>query len=235
MSLNPDIRDQAYQFFIEEAQELLQVLETGLLDLRQDHSTAKVHELMRAAHSIKGGAASVELSAIGLLAHRLEDFFKALYSDEVDFDAELESLLLQGYDCLSDPLLAQIEAGAFDEEAALFKAEPVFAALEERLSEALKNADNYIPSSNDLGVDIVASIFEVDVVQALEHLQAVAKNPHDYDPAAELSGTLEMFAGFAELFNLPGFSDIVQTARTALEINPQNARSDCRSYRKRLY
>ena len=58
MSLNPDIRDQAYQFFIEEAQELLQVLEDGLLDLRQDHSTNKVHELMRAAHSIKGGAAS---------------------------------------------------------------------------------------------------------------------------------------------------------------------------------
>ena len=223
MSLNPDIRDQAYQFFIEEAQELLQVLETGLLDLRQDHSTPKVHELMRAAHSIKGGAASVELSAIGLLAHRLEDFFKALYSDDVDFDADLENLLLQGYDCLSSPLLEQIEAGAFDEEAALLNAEPVFAALEERLAEALKNADNYIPSSNDLGVDIVSSIFEVDVVQALEHLQTVIQNPGNYDPAAELEGTLEMFAGFAELFNLSGFTDIVQTAQFALQSYPERA------------
>ena len=220
MSLNPDIRDQAYQFFVEEAQELLQVLETGLLDLRQDHSTPKVHELMRAAHSIKGGAASVELSAIGLLAHRLEDFFKALYSDEVDIDAELENLLLRGYDCLSQPLLEQIEAGAFDEEAALLNAEPVFAALEERLAEALENADNYIPSSNDLGVDIVSSIFEVDVVQALDRLEAVIQNPSDYDPAAELEQTLEMFAGFAELFNLPGFTDIVQTARSALQSHP---------------
>jgi two-component system, chemotaxis family, sensor histidine kinase and response regulator PixL len=223
MSLNPDIRDQAYQFFIEEAQELLQVLETGLLDLRQDHSIPKVHELMRAAHSIKGGAASVELSAIGLLAHRLEDFFKALYSDEVDFDEELEGLLLQGYDCLSHPLLEQVAAGSFDEEAALLKAEPVFAALEIRLAEALKNADNYIPSSNDLGVDIVASIFEVDVVQAIAHLQTVMLHPGDYDPAAELAETLEMFAGFAELFNLSGFSDIIQTAQAALESNPQNA------------
>ncbi|MEY2857150.1 MAG: hypothetical protein RLZZ74_1462, partial [Cyanobacteriota bacterium] len=223
MSLNPDIRDQAYQFFIEEAQELLQVLEAGLLDLRQDHSIPKVHELMRAAHSIKGGAASVELSAIGLLAHRLEDFFKALYSDEVDFDEELESLLLQGYDCLSHPLLEQVAVGCFDEEAALLKAEPVFAALEIRLAEALQNADNYIPSSNDLGVDIVSSIFEVDVVQALEHLQSVIADPDNYDPAAELAGTLEMFAGFAELFNLSGFSDLVQTAQTALELNPQAA------------
>ncbi|MEO1004538.1 MAG: hybrid sensor histidine kinase/response regulator [Cyanobacteria bacterium J06638_38] len=223
MSLNPDIRDQAYQFFIEEAQELLQVLEKGLLDLRQDHSTPKVHELMRAAHSIKGGAASVELSVIELLAHRLEDFFKALYSDEVEFDAELEGLLLQGYDCLSHPLTEQIEVGAFDEEAALLTAEPVFAALEVRLENALKNADNYIPSSNDLGVDIVASIFEVDVVQALEHLNSVITNVEQHDPSAELQGTLEMFAGFAELFNLPGFSEIVETAQAALSQSPHRA------------
>jgi two-component system, chemotaxis family, sensor histidine kinase and response regulator PixL len=219
MSLNPDIRDQAYQFFIEEAQELLQVLESGLLELREDHSTPKVHELMRAAHSIKGGAASVELSAIELLAHRLEDFFKALYSDSVEFDAELESLLLQGYDCLSHPLIEQIESGSYDEEAALLAAEPVFAALEIRLEAALKNADSYIPSSSDLGVDIVSSIFEVDVVQSLEHLQQVLNNFANYDLEAELQETLDMFAGFAELFNLPGFSNIIQTAQTALANN----------------
>ncbi|MEM8828573.1 MAG: hybrid sensor histidine kinase/response regulator [Cyanobacteria bacterium P01_G01_bin.19] len=223
MSLNPDIRDRAYEFFIEEAQELLQVLESGLLEIRDDHSTPKVHELMRAAHSIKGGAASVELSAIELLAHRLEDFFKALYSDDIEFDGALESLLLQGYDCLSNPLTEQIESGAHDEEAALLSAEPVFAALEARLENALKNAESYIPSSNDLGVDIVSSIFEVDVVQSLEHLQEVANNPNDYDLAEELQGTLEMFAGFAELFSLPGFNDIIQTAQTALANNSDNA------------
>jgi chemotaxis family two-component system sensor histidine kinase/response regulator PixL len=63
MAISSDIRDQAYQFFIEEAPELLQVIEAGLLTLRQEHNTAKVHNLMRAAHSIKGGAASVELEA----------------------------------------------------------------------------------------------------------------------------------------------------------------------------
>ncbi len=220
MSLNPDIRDRAYQFFIEEAQELLQVLETGLLNLRENHSTPRVHELMRAAHSIKGGAASVELAAIELLAHRLEDFFKALYSDLVDFDGELEGLLLQGYDCLRNPLTEQIEVGTFDEEAALLKAEPVFAALEIRLADALKNADNYMPSSNDLGVDIVSSIFEMDVVQALEHLQEVAANPANYNLGEEFQEQLDMLASFAQLFNLPGFSDIVQTSQTALAQNP---------------
>jgi chemotaxis family two-component system sensor histidine kinase/response regulator PixL len=61
MAINPDIRDQAYQFFIEEAPELLQVIEAGLLTLNQEHSTGKVHSLMRAAHSLKGGASSVGL------------------------------------------------------------------------------------------------------------------------------------------------------------------------------
>ena len=220
MSLNPNIRDRAYQFFIEEAQELLQVIEKGLLDLREHHSTPKVHELMRAAHSIKGGAASVELSAIELLAHRLEDFFKALYNDSVDFDAELESLLLQGYDCLANPLNEQIESGSHDEETALLNAEPVFQALETRLETALKNADSYIPSSNDLGVDIVASIFEIDVAQAIEHLQEIVNDPASFDLAQEFQETLDLLSGFAELFNLPGFSSIIQTAQTALEQNP---------------
>jgi chemotaxis family two-component system sensor histidine kinase/response regulator PixL len=55
MAIDSDIRDQAYQFFIQEAPELLQVIEAELLTLRQERSTAKIHNVMRAAHSIKGG------------------------------------------------------------------------------------------------------------------------------------------------------------------------------------
>ncbi|RMF26338.1 MAG: hybrid sensor histidine kinase/response regulator, partial [Cyanobacteria bacterium J083] len=223
MSINPDIRDQAYQFFVEEAQELLQIIEDGLLGLREDRDTAKIHQLMRAAHSIKGGAASVELDAIKSLSHRLEDIFKALYSDNINFDAELESLLLSAFDCLKDPLLAQIELGEFDAESALNKAAPIFAQLEERLSEALKETDSYIPSATDLGVDIVASIFEVDVAEAIEKLRQVVKEPDNYDIAAEIRNQVDVFNGFAELLNLPGFAEISQTAVTALAIHPEQA------------
>ena len=83
MTIDPNIRDQAYQFFIEEASELLDIIETGLLNLRPEVTVPKVHEIMRAAHSIKGGAASVDLDTIKTIAHRLEDAFKALYSDAV--------------------------------------------------------------------------------------------------------------------------------------------------------
>lgn len=221
MAINPDIRDQAYQFFIAEAPELLQILETGLLNLRDERSTAKVHELMRAAHSLKGGAASVELEAIATLAHRLENIFKALYSDTVDIDIELENKLLQAYDCLSVPLKSQITTGSFDAEAALATGTPIFDQIEARLGDALTQADSYMPSSAELGINMAVSIFEVDVAEGLERLATVVANPQDYEVAGELRAQIEVFAGFAEFLNLPGFGAIAQTAQQALEAHPE--------------
>ena len=217
-----EIRDQAYQFFIEEAPELLQEIESGLLTLRQERSTAKVHGIMRAAHSLKGGAASVELDAIKSLAHRLEDYFKALYSD-VEIDTELETLLLQAYDCLRQPLMEQITGGDYDAEAAQAVAQPIFAQIEARLGTALQEADNFIPSSADLGIDIVTSIFEIDVAQGLERLETVLASPQNYEVVGEIRAQAEVFAGFAELLNLPGFGRIAQTAIKAIEHQPEQA------------
>ena len=223
MSLSPEIRDQAYQFFIEEVPELLQNIETGLLTIKEERSTAKVHELMRSAHSIKGGAASVDLMAIKTIAHRLEDIFKALYSDKVEIDTELESLLLQAFDCLRLPLTEQMTNGEFDAEAAEATAMPVFAQIEELLGDSLLEADNFMPSSSDLGIDIVTSIFEVDVAQGIERLETVVAQPQNYELAGEIRAQAEVFIGFAELLSLPGFGAIAQTALTALERHPEQA------------
>jgi chemotaxis family two-component system sensor histidine kinase/response regulator PixL len=220
MAINSDIRDQAYQFFIEEAPDLLQVIEAGLLTLRAERSTAKVHDLMRAAHSIKGGSASVELEAIATLAHRLENIFKALYDEKLEIDTDLESQLLQAYDCLRLPLMEQLMAGYFDAEQALALADPLFSQIEERLGDALTKADSYIASSSDLGIDMTKSIFEVDVGQGLEHLAAVLANPQDYEVVGELRAQVEVFAGFAELLNLPEFGAIAQTTRAAVDAQP---------------
>ncbi|MFP4415141.1 response regulator [Coleofasciculus sp.] len=223
MTLNPDIRDQAYQFFIEEAPELLQNIEAGLLKIRLDRSTANVHGIMRSAHSLKGGAASVELDAIKTIAHRLENIFKALYNETVEIDTDLESQLLQAYDCLRLPLMEQIATNQFDQEQALAIAEPIFAEIEARLGDALTQADNFIPSSSELGVDMALSIFEVDVEQGLELLSQVVADPEHHPVAGELRAQADVFAGFAELLNLPGFGAIANTAITALNAHPDKA------------
>jgi chemotaxis family two-component system sensor histidine kinase/response regulator PixL len=76
MNIDSDIRDQAYQFFIEEAPELLQEIESGILTLREERDIAKVHSIMRAAHSLKGSSASVGLESIKTIAHRLETILR---------------------------------------------------------------------------------------------------------------------------------------------------------------
>lgn len=223
MAINPDIRDQAYQFFIEEAPELLHILETGLLTLNQDQSTTKIHSLMRAAHTLKGGAASVGLEPIATIAHRLETILKAFYGDKLTIDTDLENQLLQAYDCLRLPLMEQITTGAFDAEYALAIVDPIFSRIEERCGEALHQSDAYIPSSAELGVDMVVSIFEVDVAQGLEFLDTIAANPQTNEVAGALRAQMEIFAGFAELLNLSEFAAIVATVQHALQDHPDRA------------
>lgn len=223
MAINSDIRDQAYQFFVEEAPELLQLLESGLLNLTRERSVNKIHDLMRAAHSLKGGASSVGLEEIATLAHRLENIFKALYGETVDIDADLENQLLQAYDCLRLPLMEQITTGSFDAEAALEIADPILTRIEAQFGDAIGQADSYIPSSADLGVDMVASIFEVDVAQGLEHLAMVVLQPQEYEVAGEVRAQAEVFAGFAELLNLPEFGAIAETVLQALDLHSDHA------------
>src|SRR5579883_1840923 len=221
MAINSDIRDHAYQFFTEEAPELLQILEAGLLTLNQ-RSTAQVHNLMRAAHSLKGGAASVGLDAIATLAHRLENILKALYSDSLEVDTALENDLLRAYDCLRLPLMEQITTGQFDPEA-LAIADPIFTQIESRCGDALLQSETYLPSSAELGVDMVTSIFEVDVAQGLDRLAAVLAHPQGYEVAGELRAQIEVFIGFAELLSLPEFKTIAEMAQQALNAHPDRA------------
>jgi chemotaxis family two-component system sensor histidine kinase/response regulator PixL len=213
----------AYQFFIEEAPDLLQAIESGLLTLRQERTPAKVHEIMRSAHSLKGGAASAGLEAVKALAHRLEDIFRALSNETVEIDTQLESLLLEAFDCLKEPLMEQIATGECDWESAISSAVPLLARIEERMGDALKMAEGYLPSSSDLGVDLVASIFEVDVAEGLDRLAKILADPVNYEVAGELRAQAEVFAGFAEMLNLPGFQAIAQTAHDALDACPEQA------------
>ena len=220
MAIDPDIRDQAYQFFVQEAPELLQVLETGLLTLSQEHGIAKIHDLMRAAHSIKGGAASVGLETVATLAHRLENIFKALYSESLEIDTGFENQLLQAYDCLRLPLTEQIILGYFDEEQALAVADPIFTQIEEQFGEAIHQTDTYLPNSAELGIDMVSSIMQVDVAEGLKRLTAVLAHPQDYEVEAELQTQVEVFAGFAEFLNLPGFGATAAAIQQALARRP---------------
>ena len=81
--------------FLEEAQEHLNTIETGIMGL--DGANRQTFDgILRAAHSIKGGAAMMGFEKLSHIAHRMEDFFKVLKVGKTELtDGNLEQLLLQ--------------------------------------------------------------------------------------------------------------------------------------------
>ncbi len=219
-SIDTKIHDQAYQFFKQEAPEFLQNIETGLLSLRSDRSTNNIHSLMRAAHSIKGGSASLNLEGIKTISHQLEDVFRALYRFEGEIDVDVEGLLFQAYDCLRIPLLEQIQTGAYDEQSAIAASEPIFEVLGMYFGDL--GEDIELPTAAELGVDIVQIVFEGDVQQGILRLQDVLANPEGVPVLGEIRAQVEVFSGIGELLNLSGFSAIAQATLQALEHNSDN-------------
>ena len=220
-----DTRDEAYQFFIQEAVDLLQHLEEGLLTLRQNPSIHQVHSLMRAAHSIKGGAACVGLTDIQTLAHHLENSFLALYREDNKIDQDLEQLLLQAYDCLRLPLLDQIQTGTCNADKFLEKVKPICAQLETKFGHSLEEAADFADVEAYNGTllpegDISQFLFTEEVAQGLNRWESLLADPQTTDLVEELKAQAEVFASIGQLLNLPGFVAIAQTALSALQINP---------------
>ncbi|NES81261.1 MAG: hybrid sensor histidine kinase/response regulator [Moorea sp. SIO2B7] len=216
-----DTNDQAYKFFVQESLELLQNLEEGLLTLGQQHDTQKIHGLMRAAHSIKGGAACVGLTGISNIAHDLENGFRALYKEDTVFDFELEDLLLQAFDCLRAPINDQINTGEHEEEKALELAKPIFEQLEVKLGHPLEEAAELPEVQMEMDGDITEFLFTEEIPQGLKRWENLLKAPRGVQVIEEMKSQAEVFASLGEMLNLSGFSAIADTTMKALTVNPK--------------
>ncbi|TAF06714.1 MAG: hybrid sensor histidine kinase/response regulator [Nostocales cyanobacterium] len=221
MITDTEIREQGYAYFLAEAPELLQAIEQDLFSFLEDHSKNKVHNLMRATHTIKGGAATVGLDTIKMIAHSLEDIFKALYSPDVVRDTELQTLLLEAYECLQLAVTAELTSNNINRDELLQRATSAFAQLQTKLGDAF-GADDHIPTSEELGFDIVQSIFEVGVTQRIESIaEAINNSLNDQELGEFLKSQVEVFLGLAESLNLPGLRELSQTIIAALVAHPQ--------------
>ncbi|KJH72257.1 hybrid sensor histidine kinase/response regulator [Aliterella atlantica] len=213
------IYDETRNLFLLEAPELLENIERDLLNLKEDRSPAKVHNLMRMTHTLKGAAACVGLETIKTVAHSLEDAFKALYNPDVVIDPELESLLFQGYECLRLPLTAEFTDTPIDEAEVLNRAAGVFTSLQGKLGDLFDNQAQ-IPSSAELGFDITQSIFETGVSKRLKDLAAALEHSQTAEIASLLQEQATVFVGLAESLKLPGFGAIASTILQALQVRP---------------
>ncbi len=97
MIQEPEMRE----LFAAEAAEILERLESGLLALeRSPDDRAQLDHLFRQAHSLKGSAASLGLSAVESVAHRFEDALDAARQGRQSLDAERADRLYRTLDAL---------------------------------------------------------------------------------------------------------------------------------------
>ncbi len=128
--MSPDL-DQFHGVFFEEAEELVETMERELLEMIFDSDDPeRVNDIFRAAHSIKGGAATFGFAAIADVTHVMETLLDGVRSGSREVGRDLIDVLLRGVDCVSDMLKRSKKGQELDSE----RAEEIKAALNEFLS-----------------------------------------------------------------------------------------------------
>jgi len=219
MNLDPSNQEQLEQAFLAEAAELLQTIEQNLIGLFDEKTTEKVHALMRSAHTLKGSAASVGQETIKTIAHHLEDVFQALYPQELEIDPELGALLLDAYECLRTPLSATLMGLSYNEAEILDRTASIFAQLQHKLGDFF-GREAPLPSSEELGFDVVESIFSGSVPQDLQQLAADIQSQDPQQIQITLNSQAEFFAELAASYSLLGLGEIAQATLNALKAHP---------------
>ena len=93
--------DQFHQVFFEESLEGLEAMEAALLALDQGAVDAElIHRIFRAAHSIKGGAATFGFPEMAAFTHEAESLLDELRDGRRAIDNTIIELLLRTVDCL---------------------------------------------------------------------------------------------------------------------------------------
>lgn len=103
--------------FFEESREGLQVMETGLLGMEDGADADTMNAVFRAAHSIKGGAATFGFKAITELTHVLETLLDEARAGKRVLDGVAVTALLESVDVLRELLDVAENGGQADAEA----------------------------------------------------------------------------------------------------------------------
>ncbi|MFA0569423.1 chemotaxis protein CheA [Vibrio gallaecicus] len=93
--------DQLRKMFYEECCENLEVLEEILLDLEPETVDIEtINTIFRAAHSIKGGAATFNLFDISEFTHSVEAYLDKVRNNEMQLTKQTVDVLLRSCDCI---------------------------------------------------------------------------------------------------------------------------------------
>src|SRR6056297_3079302 len=114
--LDPNNEELLKDFFIE-AEMQVDALEQNILVLDNDPSDHDaIDEIFRAAHTLKGAAATVQMTKMSEFTHLVEDVLDAIRSNEVHASEQVVDILLNSIDVIKGMLSAQKEGSSYEED-----------------------------------------------------------------------------------------------------------------------
>ncbi len=126
------------QLFIEESNEGLEIMESGLLNLDLGAADPEImNSIFRAAHSIKGGGATFGFTEVSNFAHHVETLLDEMRQGQRAVTREGVDLMLLSVDCIRDMI-----AGLGDGPVDTTRADELEVQLEKMLSESVPVADS---------------------------------------------------------------------------------------------
>ena len=100
--------------FYSEAEMQVNILEQNILSLENNPSNSEaVDEIFRAAHTLKGGAATVAMNELAEFTHIVEDVLDEIRSKNVEVDEDVIDCLLQSIDIIKEMLEERVKGRIF--------------------------------------------------------------------------------------------------------------------------
>ncbi|MGP1587677.1 MAG: chemotaxis protein CheW [Treponemataceae bacterium] len=103
--------------FFAEAEQQVETLESNILVIENDPSNHEaIDEIFRAAHTLKGGSATVEMHELSEFTHAVEDLLDELRSGTVAVTEDVVNVLLSSIDIIKDMLECRQEGSVYDKD-----------------------------------------------------------------------------------------------------------------------
>ena len=114
--LDPNNEELLKDFFAEAEQQVEQ-LESNILVIESNPTNREaIDEIFRAAHTLKGGSATVEMNELSHFTHSVEDVLDEIRSDHIKIDEDVIDILLSSIDVIKAMLEAKKEGSTYDED-----------------------------------------------------------------------------------------------------------------------
>lgn len=213
-----DIEQRVRLNFLEEVEDYFDQIEAVALTLTAaELDPSQLDQALRAAHSVKGGAAMMGFAPLSQIAHHLEEFFKILRvrGDAIAIDAQIESLFLQGTDALRLASRCSRDGRPLDDTTLQADILPIFDQLRSHLGD-LRPEDEDLLLAQEENVDVATLIFSSGVEDCLGAFEAQLAQLPAPQLAIELAATAEQLAEFGRMSSLVAFVQLCKSVQTYL-------------------